>query len=600
MLRWIHGPKASAARDPLGSQWIILPRQERVTTETDTAAQNNSEPDHSRQEPRQLPLGIKLQIDHLRTREGRPGPLSGARVDPWAHQLVPLAALVIGIVVALSLLALTWGRANFGPLPELGRNIALLALGFWLSAQTLVLLEWSLLRGQLQGDAPLLRWRGVGLRIERCAWELGRFWSRAAGLVLLNGLLLAACWQALRSGSLLGTGAFLGAWYSLAAMLDPVAPGPGQILVRRVLGTVGFLQVQDILLLGLILKPSATLKGRLTVRTSATAIIMVAWLLGTAASFGWIADRLDGFDSLNLLAAKGIVYATGLLFCLGMMLQVLQFFRRNTLLRSAAESEPIAPSADELQQWRTECALLVHLPELSELPWRWNWMPAGTLLVQKGERDRDFHWLVSGEAKVLGVDTQLENIQLATLHSPCGFGEIAFLKGGERTADILIKRDAVLASVDAAEFQAIRTPELERKLTSLVLGAQAMDKSQMFQGLPSALKEAWLRAARLVEAPQGTCIIEQGEQEQWMGLLVQGELEVLRSGTQVATLRANEVFGEMARWTGTPRQAKLMANQGVIYLRWEPDWWFTQAKEAGLQQYMEELVAQRMPIAPSV
>ena len=85
-----------------------------------------------------------------------------------------------------------------------------------------------------------------------------------------------------------------------------------------------------------------------------------------------------------------------------------------------------------------------------------------------------------------------------------------------------------------------------------------------------------------------------------MGLLVRGELDVLRSGNQVATLRTNEVFGEMARWTGTPRQAKLLANQSVVYLRWESDWWFSQAKEAGLQQYMEELVAQRTPVAPSV
>jgi CRP-like cAMP-binding protein len=88
--------------------------------------------------------------------------------------------------------------------------------------------------------------------------------------------------------------------------------------------------------------------------------------------------------------------------------------------------------------------------------------------------------------------------------------------------------------------------------------------------LSSGELKALAEGARRVEFDRGACLIEQGDEEGPMYVIVKGSVtvSVRDRGTErsVATLREGDIVGEMALLTGIPRAATVTAQSPVTAL----------------------------------
>ena len=216
------------------------------------------------------------------------------------------------------------------------------------------------------------------------------------------------------------------------------------------------------------------------------------------------------------------------------------------------------------------------------------------MLIRKGETHRDFYWMASGEASVLGIDSRMNNVQYATLHGGSGFGEVVFFHGGQRNADVYLRTDAIIASLNFDALSYGFSNEQKENMELLILASQAMDVSPLFHAMPSFAKEEWLASATFHSAQPGDVLIQAGSEETWMGLVIHGgPIKVEREGKNVASLKKGAVFGEMAHWTSSARSATITAIQHTNYLRWEPWFWAEQVKRHGLETHLEKLIQKR-------
>ena len=590
MLQWIHGSDASAACMEGSDHWIVFPANERPAA--------FQQPDDPRGDKPTLFLGVIFQLHHLRKEthrvSGHGRALTSLRQRSNGRIFFSLFGLLILLALAVFTFAISGHGRSESMLIMVMSDILIIPIMFWLSRNLLFITEWLCVRGTVQKGAPLFSGSLLTWRINRVVWELGPMTKQAVALLLIAACTVAATgWGAFHANPY-AIGAFLGAWFYLIVAISPFSAGPATHLFKRILGIEQILQLQDQFLLGFVINPSSALKGRFSFGSFAAAASLVAWILITASSFDWIRDALYGYNHVQILVVQFLLDVLGFTFCLWMIMQVINFLRQHSLLRMAGSSETFNPTAFELDAWRKSCALLRHIPELANLPWQWRWVPAGTLLVRKGDTDRNFHWLASGEATVIGLSSTGENVQFATMHAGSGFGEIAFLEAKPRSADVFMRKPSIVATLNHDAVQSLQIADFEARMGDLARASQVMDMSPMFKSMPSQAKEEWLRNTKLCRAKNTDSIIDAGSTDTWMGMVVSGGIIIVeRNGKVVATLDKGGVFGEMAYWTKSPRAASISAKGDLLYLRWESEFWAAQAKSSGLDKYLDQLVSDR-------
>ena len=69
---------------------------------------------------------------------------------------------------------------------------------------------------------------------------------------------------------------------------------------------------------------------------------------------------------------------------------------------------------------------------------------------------------------------------------------------------------------------------------------------------------------------KGEYIIHEGDLAQTIYFLLSGELDVIKQGKKINTIRANEVFGELAYVEKIPRTASVVATQDSIVVTFSP------------------------------
>jgi trk system potassium uptake protein TrkA len=77
----------------------------------------------------------------------------------------------------------------------------------------------------------------------------------------------------------------------------------------------------------------------------------------------------------------------------------------------------------------------------------------------------------------------------------------------------------------------------------------------LFADLPRQRLEVLTRTADVLDVPAGTELIREGDSGHEFFAIAEGEVEISRGGTPVATERAGDVFGEIALLHGVPRTA---------------------------------------------
>lgn len=235
---------------------------------------------------------------------------------------------------------------------------------------------------------------------------------------------------------------------------------------------------------------------------------------------------------------------------------------------------------------------------MRESNWKWQRVEEGTWLIKKGENTRRFYWIQQGEVKVFGRRAGEKDLKLLSkLHSGSGFGELALLDNTVRNADIFVSKDSILAYLDVDEFEKVSNDFYRKHFRRIVQASQLFETLEMFKNIPSKNREEWMSRALLLDVDKDEIIIEAGGLDQWMGLLLEGEIKVMRDGVEVARLQRGQVFGEMSYITDLPRAATLVASEDCVLFRWESGWWASQAEMLGLRPYFEGLIMSRKEIS---
>jgi CRP-like cAMP-binding protein len=88
----------------------------------------------------------------------------------------------------------------------------------------------------------------------------------------------------------------------------------------------------------------------------------------------------------------------------------------------------------------------------------------------------------------------------------------------------------------------------------------------VFERLSKAQRRQVQDASDVREYPAGTVLAEQGSDGTELFVVLDGEVDVVRDGTVIATRGEGSPLGEMAVLSGTPRTASLVARSDVRML----------------------------------
>lgn len=554
-----------------------------------------------RRSQRTVHLGILLQLRHLaglRRKEHRNHGDSSLRSESNWSPVDLFLPLFLFATLALLGIGVWQGGKVLTQAINSSLQLAHAFLFFWLAQFLLNLLSTLLVMRKLRGDARPYTLSIFGPRPLHIAWELESFVVQSATLLLLALIAsIGSGYTLLNTGhtpSMNQIGLFLGCWVYFLVNASPLVSGPGSKLALSLAGLEKLQLIKDQWLLSWVLHRSKLLPG--WSKTGFLAgLLILGWILASAFSFRFFADTLMKMHAsdMGLLLVNWIIEIVGFSFCLWILANLVMQLKNHLQIHSASEANVIQPDKNLQEKWQRESALLTHVPELAHAPWKWQFVPRGTLLVRQGESDRTFYSLASGTARVIGLDASGNPRHWITLHGPCGFGEVTFLHHGLRTASILITQDAFITSLQPQDSQLLGNPLAQQRLEEWVKTSQALDYSPLFQRIPSHAKERWLVHAQIARCAQDEIILKEGEQSDWLGLAVDSELQVTRNNKKVTVLHKGDIFGEMAAWVGTPRQASIIATKPGIYLRWERNWWIQEANRLGLAPFLDQLVAGR-------
>jgi CRP-like cAMP-binding protein len=183
-------------------------------------------------------------------------------------------------------------------------------------------------------------------------------------------------------------------------------------------------------------------------------------------------------------------------------------------------------------------------------------LPAGALVIREGEPGNTFFFVASGQLRVFATDGLGRQTELAQLGENAVFGEMALLSAQPRSASVSTVSEvdlfevgrqalALLADELGAVAEALHGFTRERLLGNL------MATSPLFRPFTRLQQRDLLRRFTSHDVAPGTVVIHEGEQGRGLFVVLSGELDVSRRGSDgqpvpLAALRTGDVFGEMA------------------------------------------------------
>ena len=87
---------------------------------------------------------------------------------------------------------------------------------------------------------------------------------------------------------------------------------------------------------------------------------------------------------------------------------------------------------------------------------RWRSLPAGRMLVQRAEHERDVHFVIDGQLRVTIFALNGRQLTFREVEAGGHFGELAAIDGQPRSADVLNERYASKWSDTAANWATTR------------------------------------------------------------------------------------------------------------------------------------------------
>jgi len=133
------------------------------------------------------------------------------------------------------------------------------------------------------------------------------------------------------------------------------------------------------------------------------------------------------------------------------------------------------------------------VPRLDEISREcaWRHYEAGQRLVARDAADRDLHMIVAGTVRVTSYSAAGRETSFRDLHEGSAYGELSALDGRPRSADVVARTPALIASLPPENFRALlraewtvnervllRLADLVRRLTDRVLDLSTLGVQQ--------------------------------------------------------------------------------------------------------------------------
>jgi CRP-like cAMP-binding protein len=183
-------------------------------------------------------------------------------------------------------------------------------------------------------------------------------------------------------------------------------------------------------------------------------------------------------------------------------------------------------------------------------------LPAEALVIREGEPGEAFYFVASGRLRVYATDGLGRQTELAELGETAVFGEMALLSAQPRSASVVCLTEVDLLEVGRQSLAQLAdelgpVAEALHGFTRERLLGNLMATSPLFRPFPRLSQRDLLRRFTSHDVAPGTVVIREGEQGRGLFVVLSGELDVSRRGSDgrpvpLGGLRTGDVFGEMA------------------------------------------------------
>jgi CRP-like cAMP-binding protein len=193
-----------------------------------------------------------------------------------------------------------------------------------------------------------------------------------------------------------------------------------------------------------------------------------------------------------------------------------------------------------------------------------------TWVINQGDRGKSFYVLARGTIEVT-TERDGEPVRLAQLSDGTIFGEMVLLSEAPRTASVRAVTDCDLLEFNCDQLEAakVRLAHLGQALAGFArerLLTNITQTSPLFRPLDAQQRLDLVRRFVTVEKSAGDAVIREGEEGPGLFVLLSGEVNVTRSGKEVARLGPSELFGEISLLRRAPTSATVTPREGGVQL----------------------------------
>jgi ATP-binding cassette subfamily B protein len=206
--------------------------------------------------------------------------------------------------------------------------------------------------------------------------------------------------------------------------------------------------------------------------------------------------------------------------------------------------------------------------------------PFGSVIVREGDPADAFCVLVAGTARVVTHGERGEEVSLNKLGPGDGFGELALLEEGTRSATVRASSEVRALRLDRSVFAALvrNDPEIRAELELQVRHHYLRDLLRVhsiFARLSPSVLASLIGELRPREFQPDELVVREGDAARGMFIVKDGRLHTyqVRDGkpVDVAFLRIGDVFGEASLFSGVPRRATVRAVTTVALFELDAD-----------------------------
>lgn len=227
----------------------------------------------------------------------------------------------------------------------------------------------------------------------------------------------------------------------------------------------------------------------------------------------------------------------------------------------------------------------------------------GETIVREGDSGDSFFLIGRGRVVVSGRNFEKQKIYLTTFSDGDCFGEVSFFTGEVRTATVEpVERAWVLEIARPTlnrvmqDYPTVR--ESLRRFYRERVAESLLAKSPLFKGLDVKQRKALAERFMFETYQPGDLVIREGDHSDAFYAIKSGEVRVYTgkddAPVDLATLKAGEIFGEIAAIEGSRRTASVRAENECELLRLEASELNAMlAKNVEIRRFIEAQIASR-------